>query len=89
VIRLLADRPARTVEHAQRGAAEHLVFSDQCAVFDITTRLMETRPGNSGGTSPGHRSGAGQRGTGWVSRPVGRVLSSRPPQPGRTPRNDR
>lgn len=42
VIRLLADRPPRTVEHAQRVAAEHLVVSDQCAVFDITARLMET-----------------------------------------------
>jgi Domain of unknown function (DUF4253) len=42
VIRLLADRPPRTVEHAQRVAAEHLVVSDQCAVFDITASLMET-----------------------------------------------
>jgi hypothetical protein len=41
VIRLLADRPPRTIELAERIAAEHLVFSDQCAVFDITARLME------------------------------------------------
>jgi len=41
-IRLLAGRPPRTVEHAQRVAAEHLVVSDQCAVSDITASLMET-----------------------------------------------
>jgi len=30
-LRLLVDRPPRTLEHASRIAAEHSVFADECA----------------------------------------------------------
>lgn len=45
---LLVDRPPRTIEHAQRIAAEHFVFCDECAgqglsdISSITANLMET-----------------------------------------------
>jgi Domain of unknown function (DUF4253) len=47
-IRLLADRPPRSVEHAQRIAAEHYAFCDECGgrgltqVSTITASLMES-----------------------------------------------
>lgn len=43
-----ADRPPRTVEHAQRIAAEHFAFCDECAgkglthISRITDSLMES-----------------------------------------------
>jgi hypothetical protein len=47
-IRLLADRPPRSVELAQRLAAEHYAFCDECGgrglteVSTITASLMES-----------------------------------------------
>ena len=47
-ISLLVDRPPRTIGHAQRIAAEHFVFCDECAgeglsdIASITANLMET-----------------------------------------------
>lgn len=47
-ISLLIDRPPRSVGHAQRIAAEHFVFCDECAgeglsdIASITANLMET-----------------------------------------------
>jgi hypothetical protein len=47
-ISLLIDRPPRSIDHAQRIAAEHFVFCNECAgeglsdIPSISASLMET-----------------------------------------------